>query len=305
MAKVLDEVIQVEEGKDAEGVFMLTTVWMGKANLITYTLGKINKYYEIQRIDDVYLEDETDEEYHVRQLYYMENSQENALEVAFNRAGLDVEVKYNGIYVLGIISGSPAENVLKPGDRILSVDGKELNSSGDFTDYIQGKNEGDRVELTIERKKEVLKKEVTLKVVEQIGKVGLGISLVEDKEVFTNPKVEFNTQQIGGPSAGLMMSLEIYNQLVDEDITKGYKIAGTGTIDPSGKVGRIGGIEQKIVAAHKSGADIFFAPNENGEKDSNYQMALKTAEDIKTKMVIVPVDTFKDALEYLDSLEPK
>jgi len=103
----------------------------------------------------------------------------------------------------------------------------------------------------------------------------------------------------------LMMSLEIYNQLVDEDITKGYKIAGTGTIDPSGKVGRIGGIEQKIVAAHKSGADIFFAPNENGEKNSNYQMALKTAEDIKTKMVIVPVDTFEDALKYLDSLEPK
>ena len=80
-----------------------------------------------------------------------------------------------------------------------------------------------------------------------------------------------NTEEIGGPSAGFMFSLEIYNQLTKEDLTKGYEIAGTGTISPDGTVGRIGGIEQKIIAADKAGADIFLAPNENGEKDSNYQ----------------------------------
>lgn len=72
-----------------------------------------------------------------------------------------------------------------------------------------------------------------------------------------DPTVKVKTDEIGGPSAGLMFSLEIYNQLTSEDLTKGYQIAGTGTIDEKGAVGPIGGIEQKIVAADKAGAEIF------------------------------------------------
>jgi PDZ domain-containing protein len=102
-----------------------------------------------------------------------------------------------------------------------------------------------------------------------------------------------------------MFSLEIYNQLTKEDITKGHHIAGTGTIDVNGTVGPIGGIEQKINAADKAGAEIFFAPNEKGAKDSNYRAAVKTAKDIGTKMKIVPVDTFDDAVHYLQKLPQK
>ncbi len=301
----LDTVIDVENGTDADGKFMLTTVRMGKANLITYSIAKMNKYYEIFTLDQIRYENEDDEEYRVRQSYLMESSQENALQVAFERANKHVEVKYNGIFVLGIIDGSPAENILKPGDRIISVDGNKFERSSDFTNYIQSKQEGDAVQLKIIRDGDELTKEITLKMIEEIGKVGVGISLVEDKEVITEPDVSIDTEDIGGPSAGLMFSLEIYNQLVEEDITKGYLIAGTGTIDPEGKVGPIGGVEQKIVAAHKSGAEIFFAPNENGKKDSDYERAVLTAKDIKTDMVIVPVDTFDDALNYLKSLEEK
>ncbi|MFP3361706.1 S16 family serine protease, partial [Planococcus sp. SIMBA_143] len=75
-----------------------------------------------------------------------------------------------------------------------------------------------------------------------------------------DPSIKINTDEIGGPSAGLMFSLEIYNQLTEEDWTKGYEIAGTGTINDEGEVGPIGGIKQKIVAADGSGAEIFFAP---------------------------------------------
>ncbi|HJV30720.1 MAG TPA: S16 family serine protease, partial [Bacillales bacterium] len=113
------------------------------------------------------------------------------------------------------------------------------------------------------------------------------------------------TDEIGGPSAGFMFSLEIYNQLTKEDLTKGYQIAGTGTIASDGKVGPIGGIEQKIIAADKAGAEIFFAPNEEGSKHSNYRDALKTAKDIGTKMKIVPIDTFDDAIKYLNTLHNK
>ena len=125
------------------------------------------------------------------------------------------------------------------------------------------------------------------------------------RKLIVHPKVTVNTDEIGGPSAGFMFSLEIYNQLTKEDLTRGYKIAGTGTISSDGTVGKIGGIEQKVVAADKAGAEIFFAPNENGEKDSNYQNAIVTAKDIHSKMKIVPINTFDEAIDYLEKLEMK
>jgi PDZ domain-containing protein len=128
---------------------------------------------------------------------------------------------------------------------------------------------------------------------------------VTDRELITDPDISLDTNNIGGPSAGLMMTLEIYNQLTEEDYTKGYHVAGTGTIDENGTVGPIGGISQKIVAADKSGAEIFFAPNQNGIAASNYKEAAATAKDIETDMKIVPIDTFDDAVDYLKSLKEK
>ncbi|MCK9906873.1 hypothetical protein MXD63_43635, partial [Frankia sp. Cpl3] len=97
-------------------------------------------------------------------------------------------------------------------------------------------------------------------------------------------------QGIGGPSAGLMFTLEIYDQLNTElDVTRGYRVAGTGTISADGTVGRIGGINHKIVAADKAGAEIFFAPDDAEGEISNYQEAMATAKRIGTKMRVVPV----------------
>src|SRR5699024_11578609 len=81
------------------------------------------------------------------------------------------------------------------------------------------------------------------------------------------PPVNIKSGDIGGPSAGLMFSLEIYNQLTEKDITKGYNIAGTGAIDSDGNVERIGSIDKKVVAADEEGVEIFFAPNEQGVKE--------------------------------------
>ena len=114
-----------------------------------------------------------------------------------------------------------------------------------------------------------------------------------------------NTADIGGPSAGFMFSLEIYNQLTKVDLTNGYKIAGTGTISSDGTVGRIGGIEQKIIAADKAGADIFLAPHENGSENSNYRAAVKTAKDIDSSMKIIPINDFDEAVDYLENLKTK
>ena len=306
MAKELGPIINVEGGDKDEGNFMLTTVRMGRANIYSYLEAKIRKYEELYPLDMILNKTETEEEYNARQLHLMAGSKLNAIEVAYRKAGLPVKYKYKGIYVVQVIPDMPADGKLSTGDRIFKVDGKQLPSSEKFIEYIGKKQAGDKVTLTYSRNKST--KTVTLKIQpfkEDPKKVGIGISLVDDKDIIVDPKVKVKTDEIGGPSAGFMFSLEIYNQLAEGDLTKGYQIAGTGTIDVDGTVGPIGGIEQKIVAADKAGAEIFFAPNEKGIKNSNYRDAVKTARDIKTNMKIVPIDTFDEAVDYLEKLKEK
>jgi len=62
----------------------------------------------------------------------------------------------------------------------------------------------------------------------------------------------------GGPSAGLMFTLGVYDLVTGQNLTGGRKIASTGTIDVEGNVGIIGGVQQKVVAAEQAEAEYFF-----------------------------------------------
>ena len=193
------------------------------------------------------------------------------------------------MYVLDVHEDMPAANVLKAGDQIIQVDDLRFKSSQQFIDYIATKKAGDQVRIVYKREETEKRATIALQPFkEHPNQVGMGITLDDYTRVTTNPKVTIDSEQIGGPSAGLMFSLEIYNQLTKGDLTKGYQIAGTGTMDEEGNVGPIGGIEQKIVAADKSGADIFFAPNEDGAAHSNYHDALVAAKTL-IQMKIVPM----------------
>ncbi|WP_313804145.1 SepM family pheromone-processing serine protease [Cytobacillus sp.] len=305
MAKELEPIIEVENGFDEQGSFMLTTVRMGRANIYSYAIAKLSKYQEVFPVRAIRNKNETDKEYNVRQLHLMATSKLAAIETAYKKAGIPIDYDYHGVFVLNVMQGMPAEGKLEAGDRIFKVDGNEFESSDQFIQYVSGKSEGDEVIFSIDRNEEIKEVKIPLMRLKETGKVGVGITLVDDKEVIVDPNVTINSEDIGGPSAGFMFSLEIYNQLTEEDLTRGYPIAGTGTIDLNGNVGPIGGIEQKIIAADKAGAEIFFAPNEKGASDSNYRAAVKTAKDIKTKMKIIPVDTFDEAVSYLMNLKAK
>ncbi|WP_337020362.1 PDZ domain-containing protein, partial [Oceanobacillus massiliensis] len=208
------------------------------------------------------------------------------------------------VYVVSVVEGMPAEGKLETGDRIVGIDGKEIHEAADLIEYVETKQAQDKIEIDFVRGEETMNVAITLEEFSDLeNKVGIGISLVTDRSVTVDPPIDFSSGNIGGPSAGLMFSLEIYDQLTEEDITKGKEIAGTGEVDYEGNVLRIGGIDKKIVAADKEGIDIFFAPNENGAEESNYEIALETAEEIGTDMEIVPVNTFEDALSYLEKME--
>lgn len=304
MATALKPLITVKNGYKEKGNFMLTTVRMGRANIYSYAEAKLSKFDEIYPLDEILDNSQTDDEYNIEQLYLMKDAKMTATEVAYRKAGLPVKFKYTGVYVLSVLPGMPAYGKLQAGDRIFKVDSRSFSSSAQFMKYVGTKKAGDTINFTIARNK--VTKDVSMKVApfkNAPKKVGIGIALADDKEIIVNPPVNVETDEIGGPSAGLMFTLEIYNQLTKGDLTKGYQIAGTGTISPDGTVGPIGGIQLKVIAADKAGAKIFFAPNEHGVKNSNYDDALKAAREIGTKMKIVPVDTFDEALAYLKKLK--
>ncbi|MGE7876944.1 SepM family pheromone-processing serine protease [Peribacillus muralis] len=306
MAKELEPIIEVSGGDEAKGSFMLTTVRMGRANIYSYLLAKWSKYQELYPENAIRSADETDEEYNIRQLHLMDGSKNNAIKIAYEKAGKEVDYEYLGVYVLDVLEGMPAAKELKAGDQIIQVDDVKFKSAQEFMGYINGKKAGDKVELVYKREETEKKAVLSLQSFkDDPNRVGIGISLDDNRKVTTKPAIAIDSEQIGGPSAGLMFSLEIFNQLTEGDLTKGYDIAGTGTMADDGTVGPIGGIQQKIVAADNSGAEIFFAPNESGAAGSNYEDALIAAKDIGTDMKIVPVDNFDDALAYLNKLKGK
>lgn len=304
-AESVKPMVQIKAGDPAEaGAFMLTTVSMTYANAFTLVRASLDPYAEYSRRRD-YFGEESKQEYDSRQQYNMLSSQSNAIQAAYHKAEIPYSIQTESIVVLRVESGAPAEGKLQPGDQIKQVDGKNIAESGDLAQNVRSKKAGETVAVTFHRKGKQHRTEITtaqLKSGSGETYTGIGVAFVNMQAVRAdNPDqdITIHAGDIGGPSAGLMFSLEMYNQLTPGDLSKGYRIAGTGTITPDGQVGRIGGIHHKVVAADREKADLFFAPKDN------YADAAARAKKLDTAMKVVPVETLDDALEYLAQLPPR
>jgi PDZ domain-containing protein len=318
-AEEIKPMVSISKGSDQErGALMLTTVRVSDTNITNYLLALINPYDELQPKSSIFRQGETETEYSSRQEYVMITSQSDAIEAAYKKAGVPYHINHEGVRVLQLLAGMPGEKVLKAGDTLLKIDDKQIQASSDLLDYIKTKKVGDSVTITFRRDKAEQSSTLQLAQLPQAQgskeppRAGLGIVPADMQSVKpdqADKQVTIKAGEIGGPSAGLMFSLEIYNQLVPGDITKGYRIAGTGTINPEGLVGVIGGIQHKIIAADKAGAEIFFAPKDIKPKEGspilNYTTAVERAKQINSKMKIVEVETMDDALRYLAALPAK
>lgn len=312
----LSPIVQVKGGyQDEKGKLMMTTVRQDRATLFSYLYAQINPTMEIVPMEAYLSPHENVEDYFKRQEAVMKDSQQIALIVAFQKANVSIEVIPRGVVVTQIIPGMPAEKSLKVGDKIRSVDGEKVTDADQLVKLLQGKIPQGKVRLTVEREGKAMNLSIPfapfpkeLQTQGEKERRGIGIlSPATDREVIPSKKVSFNTEHIGGPSAGLMFTLELINQLTPGDLTKGYVIAGTGTISIDGTVGPIGGIQHKVVAAKREGAAIFLAPNQpalQGEK-SNYEEAVAANRQFKLGLKIIPVQTIDDALHALSSLPQK
>lgn len=296
--------IQLEGASNVEkGRFYMTTVSMREGNVIGYLLAHVDSRLELVPKEKVLGKGEDPEHYQYMQEEVMRESQQNAILAAYRQAGRSAKEQLLGVEVFRVLEGMPAAKVLKEGDIIRRVDDQKIDQTEDLLTYLGEKKPGEQVNLYYNRngdQKEAKIKLSSLAASAGENRAGMGIEPVTLRKVEATPKVTIQADEIGGPSAGLMFSLEILNQLGRSDLTNGLGVAGTGTISPEGKVGQIGGIQHKIIAAERENVDIFFVPADEKPEDSNEKVAKATAEKMGSDMTLVPVHTLNEAVQYLE-----
>lgn len=205
----------------------------------------------------VYSPDESPEDADLRSSAQMVSSQDAAVAAALTELGYDVPQVAE---VLGVTPGLPAEGKLKVRDRLLRIGGVEIGSTDDVFTAVADARAGRPLEIVVQRDGERRSVSLRPQRTEEGPKIGIlpgtGFEFPIDVSVAIDP-------DIGGPSAGLMFSLGIYDTLTPGSLTDDRVVAGTGTIDAAGAVGPIGGIQQKVVAARKAGAGLFLVPPDN------------------------------------------
>jgi PDZ domain-containing protein len=212
----------------------------------------------------------------------MNQAQSYATAAALTHLGYSVSAHDAGTLVYGTVTGSPAAASLRVGQVITAVNGKATLTACALVNSLHGVVPGTPVRLSVEQSTispsgtvaagPIVSKQVTLtKPPRGLVETGcsakptaptayLGLSS-QTQQAWTFPvKVTVHTADIGGPSAGLSMTLGIIDKLSGGDLTGKRIVAATGTIDPAGDVGDVGGVAQKTIAVERAGATVFFVP---------------------------------------------
>lgn len=288
----INDRIEIKDSHKSKGTLNMAYVSEYKATVPTIIISKFNKNWNIikRNIND---SNQTSEADYFRNRILLKEANQSAVLVAYNSAGFDVLLDNTKVYVTYVLQ--EADTDLKIGDQIIEINNQKINSKSDIKTIINNTPIDNTLNIkVINDEKEYSR---TAKLIKYNDTYLLGITIGEIGDIRTNPQIEFNfSESEMGPSGGLMMSLAIYDALTEDDLTKGYKIVGTGTIDADGNVGSIDGVEYKIKGAVKEDADIFLVPS--GE---NYEEAKKVIIDNDYTIDLVPIDTFSEALEYLKS----
>ncbi len=290
-----------------DGHLNMTTVRVTSAdyrmNLVEAVYGWLAHDTKVVPHDTLYPDGKTEEESTQENAEEFSQSQESAKVAALKE--LDVPVK-SWVIVSTVVKDAPAEGKLHAGDVIKAVDGEPVKEPSDVADLVTEHRPGEDVVFTIvpakeqaaaeKEKRTAVKTEkvtITTRASDDAGekRAVVGISAGTDHTFpFT---VDIKLADVGGPSAGLMFALGIYDKLTPGSITGGSFVAGTGTIDDEGKVGPIGGIEMKTVGARDKGAEYFLTPADN---------CAAAAKDTPDGLTLVKVGTIDDALDALKDI---
>ncbi len=290
----LNERIKVQTEYETEGSFNMAYVSMVRGSVPFLLISKILPDWDIVKKESITYEGENMQEMMERERLYLKESQDAAIINAYKRAGKEIKITKT-INNVSLISEEAKTN-LKIGDNIISINDVPVDSLETLQDVVQKLEANEQVNLKIKRNNKEQEAYATTYETNEGIKIGVGI--IQTYEYDVEPDIDIKSKESEmGSSGGLMMSLTIYNKLVPEDITKGKKIVGTGTIALDGTVGEIGGVKYKLIGAVKNEADIFMCP------EKNYEEALKVAKEKNYNIEIIKVKTFEEALEKLEDLK--
>jgi PDZ domain-containing protein len=280
------ELIQVpgEPSHPVTGALLLTTVVahgsdLGSLSAWQLITGYFNASEALLPYDVVYPRDSTAEERQALSEQQMLSSQETATAAALQHLGMDIGV------VVEETRSESAKEVFQVGDRFVTVGGAPIHSFADLQQTMADVEPGAVVDVVVLRagvERTLSAATTTGDSGEAVFGLGVGLDFPVD--------VEFGVDDIGGPSAGAMFALGIIDKLGPTDLAAGHVIAGTGTVEQTGAIGAIGGIEQKMIAARRDGAEVFLAPADNCAEVVGHEPA---------GLLIVKVATLDDAVAAL------
>ena len=247
----------------------------------------VNPRQDVVPISQVYPQGQTSAEREAANQAMMQNSQMTATAAALNTLDISYESE---VRVEDIVADSPADGVFRVGDVITRADQAPVTGMGMVRQAVVESAAGSTVEFTVLRAGE----EIEVGVQPEPNPVGLSpyIGVVMGADFSFTQDITFDVDRIGGPSAGMVFSLAIVQELGNRDLTGPAVVSGTGTIDDAGTVGAIGGLTQKLWAAHEAETDVFLMPLAN---------CRDLPDRLPGDMHIVPVATLDEAVAALDA----
>ena len=280
----LDMTTVSEYGGPQEGLDMFQAIW-----------GWIDPDRRVVPRESVYPEGETEEENTARNVEAFSTSQSYAIAAAMDY--LDQPIKEQ-VIVTSVGLDTPAQDKLRAGDEILTVDGVQMTTPEQVVEAVRSKPIGTDLNFSVMRGGTKLEVVVTSGTrpddpeTEQneatIPYIGIGIDINYSAEF----EIKFGVTGVGGPSAGTLFAIGIIDKLTPGALTQGKIIAGTGTIDPDGNVGEIGGIQQKLIGARDAGAVLFLAPAGNCDEVIGH---------IPDGLTVAAIETLEDAMDEIEA----
>lgn len=232
----------------------------------------------------IYPEGATQDEVNKSNAADMTNSQDLARAAALSFLKIPFSTELS---VVALSDNSASAGKIQPNDVIKAFNGTQVNGQVQLRDAVAANKDAEATVTVLRDGKQV---DVRVKPAKSdSGVYLLGVQLAQK---FTFPfSINFNLSNVGGPSAGMMFSLAIIDQLTPGSLAGGKHVAGTGTIDADGTVGPIGGIAQKMIGARNAGATLFLAPADNCNEVTGH---------IPSGLTVVRVSTLSDAYTAVD-----
>lgn len=268
-----------------EGRLLLTTVLTSRVSAATAVRGWLDSAIDVVHEDEVIPPGQTEEEFEQISLSQMDESKIAAAVAVLRRLTDYPDDHGPGALVQDVVSGSAADGRLFSGDLIVSADGEELPDVDALAAAIEATEGRRRLELVVRAGGEERRVVVSPTIPEGEEDALLGVVLVDNFPF----DISIESGSIGGPSAGLMWALGLWELLTPRDLTAGREIAGTGQVDLEGGVHAIGGVDEKVRAAERAGAHLFLVPRDN----------LADARAVAGDIRLIPIETVRQAVRAL------